>query len=85
MMKKKVIQMKQKGNSGEELRATRSSRLTHGDERPLEVQQLRFGLSEVPEVAAQLKHPEHQHQRTVLTRKHTRHRRVTQSHYGPYF
>lgn len=39
---------------------------THSDEGPLEVQQLRLGLSEVSVVAAQLKHPEHQHQRTVL-------------------
>lgn len=39
----------------------------YSDERLLEVQQLCFGLSEIPEVTTQLKHPEHQHQRRVLT------------------
>lgn len=39
----------------------------HGDERLLEVQQPGFGLGEVPVVAAQLEHLQHQHQRTILT------------------
>lgn len=42
----------------------------HSDEGPLEVQQLFFGLREVSVVTTQLKHPQHQHQRTVLKHKH---------------
>lgn len=41
----------------------------HSYEGPLEVQQLCFGLREVPVVTTQLKHPQHQHQRTVLRDK----------------
>lgn len=39
---------------------------THSDECSLEVQQLRFGLRVIPVVTTQLKHPQDQHQRTVL-------------------
>lgn len=40
--------------------------ISYRDEFLLEIQQLRFGLREVPVVTAQLKHPQQQHQRTVL-------------------